>query len=150
MKQLKGFTLIELMVVITIIAILAAVGYPSYIESVRKSRREEGKAMLLEMAGQQQRFFTTNNQYTSDLTQLGYTSPFLSENEYYAISVDTTGFVVATGAGNRIMGYTLTAVPEKDQVNDRCGSFTYNSQGAKDIDTSTSLASNPLAAEDCW
>lgn len=58
-----GFTLIELMIVVAIVAILGAVAYPSYIESVRKGKRAEGRTALLETLQQQERYMTQYNTY---------------------------------------------------------------------------------------
>lgn len=62
-KQVKGFTLIEVMITVTIVAILSALAYPSYAESVRKGRRAEARAALLNFMQQQERNLTQHNTY---------------------------------------------------------------------------------------
>ena len=59
----SGFSLIELMTTLAIIAILAAVAYPSYQDSVRKARRAEGRAALMQLMQQQERYYSQNNSY---------------------------------------------------------------------------------------
>jgi type IV pilus assembly protein PilE len=59
----SGFTLIEVMIVIVIVAILSAVAYPSYEESVRKSKRAEGRAALMQLMQQEERFYSQNTKY---------------------------------------------------------------------------------------
>ena len=62
---LGGFTLIELMVAIAIIGILAAIAFPSYQDSVRKSKRAEGKAALLDLQNRLERYFIDRNSYAT-------------------------------------------------------------------------------------
>lgn len=58
-----GFTLIEMLIVLVIMAILSALVYPSYLESVRKTRRAEARAALMKLMQQQERFYTLRNTY---------------------------------------------------------------------------------------
>jgi len=62
-KSASGFTLIELMIVVAIVAILASIAYPSYISSVIKGRRASGRTALTELMQQQERYMTQNNTY---------------------------------------------------------------------------------------
>ena len=64
-KCIAGFTLVELMIVVAIVGILAAIAYPSYIDSVRKGNRAEGRAAVTSLLQQQERFFTQNNTYVA-------------------------------------------------------------------------------------
>jgi type IV pilus assembly protein PilE len=59
----KGFSLIELMIAVAIVAILAAIAFPSYIEQVAKGRRSECRAGILQSMQQQERYFTQFNRY---------------------------------------------------------------------------------------
>src|SRR5258708_40052678 len=84
----KGFTLVELMVVIVIVAILAAIAIPGYTSQIRKSRRTEARNALLDAAAREERFFATNNYYTVTGTDLGYGAalPVHVGNNYYQLS----------------------------------------------------------------
>lgn len=116
MKASKGFTLIELMVVIAVIGILAAIAIPSFNEQVRKSRRSEAIQTLSDLQLRQERWRSNHSTYGS-LADLGG-SPSLS---YYTVTV----------TNNTATGYTLTATPNAGgpQAGDRCGNFILQSAG---------------------
>jgi type IV pilus assembly protein PilE len=92
-KQIRGFTLIELMIVIAIVAILASIAYPSYQNHVRKSNRVEGKALLMQIIQQQERFKTENLVYAVDISTIGggYSNPETTENGHYTIAAAACG-----------------------------------------------------------
>ena len=84
----RGFTLIELMIVVAIVAILASIAYPSYREHVRKSNRVEAKSLLMQIMQQEERFKTENLTYSTDLTAIGggYLNPQPTDNGHYTVS----------------------------------------------------------------
>lgn len=84
MRKNKGFTLIELMVVLAIIAILASIAFPSYQSSVRESRRADAFAGLTRMADMQERFYLQNRTYTMDEASVGGAN---TVEGYYTLSV---------------------------------------------------------------
>ena len=138
-QRSRGFTLIELMVVVAVVAILAAIAYPSYINQVRKSRRADAKSALLDLATRQERFFSTQNTYTNNAANLGYSAAFpqpvlTSGQAYYQIDVTAAS---ATG-------FTLTASPLGDQQNDPCGSYVLDQLGTQ------SNSANTLSSAECW
>ncbi|MDO8261673.1 MAG: type IV pilin protein [Gallionella sp.] len=77
MKKLTngGFTLIELMIVVAIVAILTSIAYPAYTSSILKGKRAEGRAALAELMQQQERYMTQNNTYFAFTNTAGTTSP---------------------------------------------------------------------------
>jgi len=115
-SALKGFTLLELMIVITIIAILATIAFPSYQESVKKSRRGAAKTDLVELANFMERYFTENNTY------IGATLPTSINNDHYTYTA-TPEPTVST--------FTLSAGPSGSQATDKCGTMTLNQVGLK-------------------
>ena len=95
-----GFSLVELMITLVILAIWMSIAIPSYQSQLEKSRRSEGKALLSEIAALQESFRTEQNRYTADLTELGYGAAGWnqSKNGYYRVSVlaPTAGCPIAT------------------------------------------------------
>lgn len=136
MNKSRGFTLIELMIVVAVIGILAAVALPSYTRYVLKSHRSSAITAVLDVASREARYYTTNNTYTNSLTALGYTSDPMpltdSSNHYYDLSVTAVSST----------GFTVRAAPAGNQVNDTCGTFSYTDLGVKSISSGT--------LSDCW
>lgn len=121
-----GFSLIELMIVIVIISILAAIAFPSYQSSIRKSKRTAAKAALLDLASREEKYYSLNNTYAS-LTTLGMSSSIKDGggNTLYSLSVGD----ITTPANAPTTNFVGTATPSGDQANDTCGTYTLNSLG---------------------
>jgi len=114
----KGFSLIELMVVVAIVAILAAIAYPSYMESVRRGNRADAISTMLQVANQEERFFTVNNVYGT-LTAIGNPAdPVPTQSRRHNISL-----VLA----NANATYTITATPVATDAD--CGNLTLTNTG---------------------
>ena len=140
----RGFTLIELMVAVVVAAILVSIAIPSYTQYVRKSRRTEAKTAVLDMASLEERFFSTQNFYSSATIDLGYTGffPVTVGNSYYNV-----GVVVVPAAPPLPAIYTLTATAINDQFNDLpCRKFTVDSRGVQSAQDSSG-ADNTAT---CW
>ena len=140
-KQLhntRGFSLLELMIVVAIVAILAGVGYPSYLDSVRKSSRGDANAALNTLANDLERHFSANDTYTTDLTKLSLkvvgTNAYSPGGKYHLV-------VTAGPTGNIESSYLISAVPIADtsQAGDsECPSFKLNSRNQRLPDPQTS------------
>ena len=141
----RGFTLIELMVVVVIIAILASVSYPSYREFVRRSARSEAKTALLENAQFMERNFTASNRYDQDSAGTGIDSASLpvpqtpkEGSAKYTITLDEDAlerdeFVLRA-----------TPVAGSGAADDPCGTLTLSNTGEKDV------LDGSRSASECW
>ena len=144
----SGFTLIEVMVVVVIVAILSTVAYPSYQESVRRTKRAEGRAALMQLMQQQERFYTQNTTYTvfSSESTAAHEKKF---RWYSADSAAASSYEISATAcsGDVIQNCVLlTAKPGTEKVNSgfkdtACGNFMLTSTGEKTVSGS---------ATTCW
>ena len=156
----SGFTLVELMVTIVIATILIGIAVPTYQIQVRKSRRTEAKNTLLDAAAREERYYATQNQYTSDTGQLQYTTgsgsfPYVSGTYYeiYAINV-TQPSATATGVTSGGFVIVVSPAPGSTQSADSsCQSFfvdqtgrTWSTSVADDSPTDTSS----VTTSTCW
>lgn len=118
----KGFTLIEAMITVAIVAILSAVAYPSYVEHVRKSHRADAQSFLMQVATRQQQTLLDTRGYAATLTAMNLTAPMsVSQNYTVAITVGTAA----------IPTFTVTATPTARQAKDKCGALGVDQTGAK-------------------
>lgn len=136
----RGFTLIEVVIVVLIVGLLAAIAYPSYQSQVVKSRRSSAKAALMEAVNRQEQFILDHATYTIDMRQLGFASdPAVTDDGYYMFDA------AAGGCGTIVRCYSLTANPVSgtSQASDpECTSFSVTSTGAQ---TATGSGGS-----DCW
>lgn len=116
----QGFTLIELMVVLAIIGILAAIALPAYDSHIQKSRRADAQAVLMELAQDAQRHYSRMNTFTGFSVNTA-AGPAGRLDGFYAITFAVTG-------GQTI---TFTATPQGAQSRDACGTLTLNSAGVR-------------------
>lgn len=129
----RGFSLIELMIVVAVVAILAAIAYPNYSAHVLKSRRAQAKADLVEYAQLAERYHTINNSY------VGFTFPGGGESINSPREGGTAAYTLSMETAQS--AFTLTATAANAQTKDKCGDLTLNQANVK---TSQGTLS------DCW
>lgn len=144
-RRKKGFTLIELVVVVCIVAILLALTLPSYQRQLRNMRRSLGAAELLQVMMRQEQYFVDHKRYAETLTDLDFPgSPY---------AIDAQGNAGSALAHDRIYlielslnqeAYTLRAIPQLGQSADRlCGTLSLDSMGIK-------RAAGGSSTRECW
>jgi len=153
LRQQHGFTMIELMIVVVIIAIIAAFAIPSYQDSIRKSKRADAKTAISQVASRMEQFYLDRKTYTSDLTELGLVQAtsagaaagdWDSPERYYRVSA------VAPTWDNGCFPITCWALEavavDTNQLKDTtCRRFRLTSRGEKESEDSTGTATTS-----CW
>ncbi len=128
MKKQQGVTLMELLIVIVIIGILAAIAVPAYANHVKKTRRKMAAGCLQENAQYMERWFTSKMTYDGATAQMCT----VEIQPYYTVSLSI----------NAPRQFTASAVPQAAQADDKCGTLTLDNKGAR---TSSGA---PVSA--CW
>lgn len=135
----RGFTLIEVMIVVAVIAILASIALPSYQESIRKSRRADAKSALLAASQAMEKYYTERQTYLSATLGANSTDVYrtTSPDNFYTLSFTATPTASA---------YSIEAAPRTgtSQTADKCGTFTITQTGAKGV------TGGSLTVAECW
>lgn len=127
-RRARGFTLIELVIAMVVVAILAAIAIPSYDYAVQKSRRTDAKTAVLDLAAREQRYYSVQNAFTTSFVALGYASA----GNPTSVSVGSGYYNVTLGpaAPTDPPTFTVTATATGSQLNDTaCRTFTVDNTG---------------------
>ena len=158
-KSINGFTLVELMITVTVIAILAAIAVPQYREFVQHTRRSDATSSLQDVMAKQALFYGNfGGTYTSDVTKLGYdaTNPSLDQmasedKDEGRHSLYLLKLLPCDASGLReCVKIIATPNPLRSQANDsECSSFTLTSRGTQRA-TKQPVGGTPISNPDCW
>lgn len=130
----RGFSLIELMIVVAIISTIAMLAYPSYSDYVKRSNRSEGQAMLSDAAAAQERYYAQNFAYITTAANIAKLNiKTTSPNGKYTLTVSTVA-----GDG----GYTLTGTQKFSDTD--CGNLTLTALGTR------GRSGSKKTVEECW
>lgn len=151
MNKARGFTLIEIVIVVTIVGILASIALPAYQDSVRKARRADAQTAIMNIQQNQEKFRVSCPQYASSLAST--TTCDTAGGTYAAIGSTTSpdGYytIAITSGSASTTGYTLTATPVsgKSQTKD---SDCDGSTSAKTITLTVNGNSSSFTPATCW
>ena len=130
-RMMRGVTLMELLIAMVIVGILATIAYPNYRNYIERAKRTEARAVLLEIAVNQERYYLNANRYAT-LAELGYPNPLVTDSGAYTVTVPVNDF----------SNYSIIATyNDAGKEYDRCSSFSIDARGNK---TSTGSIAN------CW
>jgi len=136
----RGFTLIEVMIVVAIVGILAAIAYPSYTEHIRKGNRADAQASLMQLSQFMERYYTGTGRYSKTAGETDVPDnpapPYPTGTPYtFSITVENSGTT-----------YTAKAAPKSSGVmaNDKCGDLKLTNTGKKD------QSGEGVTTADCW
>ena len=118
----NGFTLIELVVVMVVLGILAAIAIPNYSEYVQRGHRSAAQAYISDLASRQVQFFIDRRAYADTVAALNVPAPAEIANRY-TVTIAAVAGPPAT--------FTVTATPSGAQASDRCGVMTIDQTGTK-------------------
>jgi type IV pilus assembly protein PilE len=144
-NRMQGFTLIELMIVIVIVAILVSIGYPSYTQYLTRAKRQAAKNMIYQITDRQEQFFLDNRSYAANLTALGFAADTmaLDRNGQITDASDTERTYTFDLTNTSATTYTVSIAPQLAQAShdSACGTLTLTHTGNRD---------NSGTATNCW
>jgi type IV pilus assembly protein PilE len=146
-KNIKGFTLVELMITLAVISILAAIAIPSYSEYFRRTQRSNARNTLIQAAQWMERAATASGRYPLDINIPAT-----------IFAVQGNSYVVAKSVGdtNSVTAYSFTATPVAGQAIDVCGSLVLDQANARTTRNSANTGPRTAAQTaqqsdaDCW
>jgi type IV pilus assembly protein PilE len=150
LQNQQGFTLIELMIVVGVVALLAAIALPSYNQYVQRTRRSEGQSALMNAQQAEEKFFFRCNRYGSMQEIYGNSAPTCGAPPAAGTSIESSQkyYVIALAAITATT-YNLNAAPENVQATDPCMVLSLDNTGTKGA-TGDPLLGTDGDVKRCW
>ncbi|MFM9914466.1 MAG: type IV pilin protein [Rhizobacter sp.] len=144
----RGFTLIELMITVAIVAVLASIAYPSYREYIDRSRRSEAQGILMESAQWMERFYAENYRYDQNTAGTAVATLFagrFTQSPRSGAASYTLGIQNVTATT-----FVVRATRTGSMAADKCGNFEITGTGIRRVDSATVSADQAQAMSRCW
>ncbi len=148
----RGFTLIEVMIVVAIIGILSAIAYPAYTSYIQRANRAEARNFLQTVAQRLEQNYSLSGSYNRNQAGGDIDNTFITNSGFAAVPVSGQArYNISFVAGSPTAGaYVLQAVPTGAQANDTCGTLLLNSQNIRGAGTPPVLANRAALTLTCW
>ncbi len=135
MNRVRGFSLLELMIAVAVIAILVAVAYPSYQRQMARGARADAHSALAAIANRQEQYFYDHRSYTNSTKALGFAASYLTDGGHYLITL------AAPDSGSLKTGFVATATAQGGHASRDAGCLTL---------TINALGERGGTSADCW
>ena len=135
----NGFSLIELVITVAIIGILVSIAYPSYQDSIIKSRRGDAEGKLMSFANVMERYYTQCNTYPTAVSATSCPAPIPVIDPNHTLYYQLSSLTSINGST-----YQSKAVPKGTQIADVLGTLTLDQAGNRSCMTGTVITAN------CW
>ena len=138
-----GFTLVELMITVAVIAILGGIAYPSYQAYIRRAARAEARAVVLDIAQKQERYYSSNNSYLA-IAAPTTAAPTGWQNFTGGTAMAARKYDISVAIAGGGTSYTITAAPGNGYTESDCGTYTLTSANVR------ANSGNARPSAECW
>ncbi len=150
-QRSRGFTLIELMIVVALIGVLSMIAFPSYQQYLAKARRADVRSVLLEAGQWMERHYTENLKYDTNTAGTAIADLFPSTLKQSPREGTSAYTIAVSAAAARTYTITATRRPGGSMATDKCGDYQITNTGVKgNVNYSSEFSTAQAAASTCW